>query len=51
MQAQELRDLLQCSASNPEGAQFFETLYRAWAHSTGALLSLCFLSEVSCAPG
>lgn len=38
--------LLRSAGRTEEGASLFTTLYRSWSHSVGAVLSLCFLSEV-----
>lgn len=50
LQLKDLRMSLRSAGRCEEGAQLFTTLYRSWCHSLGAVLSLCFLSEVSCSP-
>lgn len=44
-QAAELRSLLQKALQSPEGGRLFAGLYRSWAHSAGATLSLCLLAR------
>ncbi len=46
MQLKDLRLLLRSAAHSEDGASLFKWLYRSWCHSLGAVLSLCFLSEV-----
>ena len=45
-QLKDLRLLLRSAAHSEDGASLFKWLYRSWCHSLGAVLSLCFLSEV-----
>ncbi|KAG1654361.1 hypothetical protein FOA52_011295 [Chlamydomonas sp. UWO 241] len=40
-----MREQLKEAATDPQGAATFRSLYRCWAHSTGAVLSLCFLAQ------
>ena len=47
-QLKDLRLLLRSAAHSEDGASLFKWLYRSWCHSLGAVLSLCFLSEVVC---
>lgn len=44
-EAAELRSLLQRALQSPEGGRLFAGLYRSWAHSAGATLSLCLLAR------
>jgi vacuole morphology and inheritance protein 14 len=44
-QAAELRGLLQRALQSAEGGRLFAALYRSWAHSAGATLSLCLLAR------
>lgn len=44
-QAAELRTLLQKALQSAEGGRLFAALYRSWAHSPGATLSLCLLAR------
>lgn len=46
-QLKDLRMSLRSAGRTEEGAHLFTTLYRSWCHSLGAVLSLCFLSEVN----
>ena len=46
VQLKDLRLLLRSAAHSEDGASLFKWLYRSWCHSLGAVLSLCFLSEV-----
>ena len=48
-EVRELRELLREAGQDPRGAAFFNALYPCWSHSTGALLSLCFLAQVGAA--
>ena len=50
VQLKDLRLLLRSAAHSEDGAALFRWLYRSWCHSLGAVLSLCFLSEVSASP-
>ena len=50
MQLKDLRLLLRSAAHSEDGASLFKWLYRSWCHSLGAVLSLCFLSEVPASP-
>lgn len=45
-EVRELRDKLREAATRPSGASLFSALYPCWAHSTGAVLSLCLLAQV-----
>lgn len=44
-QAAELRGLLRRALQSAEGGRLFAALYRSWAHSAGATLSLCLLAR------
>lgn len=44
-QAAELRLLLRKALGSGEGGRLFAALYRSWAHSAGATLSLCLLAR------
>ena len=44
-EASELRAMLKQPGPNKEGAEFFVTLYPAWAHNPVALLSVCLLAQ------
>ena len=44
-QAAELRQLLRRALQSAEGGRLFAALYRSWAHSAGATLSLCLLAR------
>jgi len=44
-ETKELRHMLQRSQDTPAGRQLFLALYKSWAHSPGALLTLCFLAQ------
>lgn len=46
-QLKDLRTSLRSAGRTEDGAHLFTTLYRSWCHSLGAVLSLCFLSEVA----
>ena len=50
MQLKDLQLLLRSAAHSEDGAALFKWLYRSWCHSLGAVLSLCFLSEVPASP-
>ena len=50
VQLKDLRLLLRSAAHSEDGASLFKWLYRSWCHSLGAVLSLCFLSEVPASP-
>ncbi len=45
VQAAELRLLLRKALGSAEGGRLFAALYRSWAHSAGATLSLCLLAR------
>ena len=47
-QLKDLRLLLRSAAHSEDGASLFKWLYCSWCHSVGAVLSICFLSEVLC---
>lgn len=49
-ETKELRHMLQRSQDTPAGRQLFLALYKSWAHSPGALLTLCFLAQVPSLP-
>ncbi|GAX78869.1 hypothetical protein CEUSTIGMA_g6308.t1 [Chlamydomonas eustigma] len=44
-EVRELRDQLREAGASPPGAALFASLYPCWTHSTGAVLSLCFLAQ------
>jgi hypothetical protein len=43
----EIRVLLKQSLVNPAGKDLFVSLYASWCHSPMAIISLCFLAQVS----
>jgi hypothetical protein len=46
-QARDLRALLQTAGESQEGSKLLAALYPSWCISPGAVLALCFLSQVS----
>lgn len=44
-EVRDLRDALREARTNRQGAAIFQCLYPCWCHSTGVVLSLCFLCQ------